>query len=345
MFRTLKYSKISGLILTLGILTTNSMLIQPVLANKITLQELEKKASEDPKTARELGLRYFQGQGVPQDKKRGVMWLESAARQGDVVAARVLYRSFSNPKSEFFDLKKSKEIEPLAQLPEPRPIMKPQSPDERGRAADQPRWPSENLPRVEAKGRGSGFAVNRNGNFVTNFHVVHGCHVVVVEYQGMRARSKLVALSEDDDLAILEVSGKTEDYLPVRNAAGRLGEEVRVAGYPEGVIKISQGIVASVLGDSLVQVSASVSSGNSGGPVVDSGGAIIGVAVGKIPAGVAKDGVRGDDYNFAVTAKKLKSLLLSAKIEHLGIDSVRPLSPEVAARLLAKISAKILCYR
>ncbi len=345
MFRTLKYSKISGLIIAFGILTTNFVFIKPVSANKISLQELEKRASEDTKAARELGLLYIQGQSVPQDKKRGLKWLESAAHQGDIVAARLLYRSFSNPKSEFFDLKKAKEFEPLAQLPEPRSTSRPRSPDERGGAADQPRWPSENLPRVEAKGRGSGFAVNLSGNFVTNFHVVDGCHVVVVEYQGMRARSKLVALSEDDDLAILEVSGKTANYLPVRNSAGRLGEEVRVAGYPEGVIKISQGIVASVLGDSLVQVSASVSSGNSGGPVVDRGGAIIGVAVGKIPAGVAKDGVRGDDYNFAVTAKKLKSLLISAKIEHFGIDSVKPLSSEDAARRLEKISAKILCYR
>lgn len=337
-------SKISCFMGMLLMLTLHSFGVYPALANKLTLQQLEQKAAEDATTARELGVRYLQGQGVTQDKKKGVMWLERAAYQGDVTAARMLYRSFSNPKSEFYDMRKSEVIKPLAQLPEPS-VLKEKGPDGQGRAPDQPRWPSENLPRVEAKGRGSGFAINRSGNFVTNFHVVEGCHVVVVEYQGMRARAKLVALSEEDDLAILEVSGKTESYLPIRNIAPKLGEEVRVAGYPEGLIKISQGIVGSVLGDKLVQVSASVSSGNSGGPLVDSGGAIIGVVVGKLPAGAAKDGLRGDDYNFAISARRLKSLLITSKIEHFGIDSVRPLSAEVSARLLDKISAKILCYR
>jgi S1-C subfamily serine protease len=343
--RDCKFSKIVCLMGTLIVLSLHSLGVPPAFANKLTLQQLEQKALEDPKVARELGIRYLQGQGVIQDKKKGVMWLERAAHQGDVIAARMLYRSFNNPKSEFYDLKKSKEIEPLAQLPESKPIPNEKGPDRQGQSPDQPRWPKENLPRVEAKGRGSGFAINRNGNFITNFHVVQGCHVVVVEYQGMRARANLVALSEDDDLAVLEVPGKTEHYLPIRNVAAKLGEEVRVAGFPEGLIKISQGIVGSVLGDSLVQVSASVSSGNSGGPLVDSGGAVIGVVVGKLPAGAAKDRLRGDDYNFAIAAKKLKSLLVSSKIEHFGIDSVRPLSAEVSARLLDKISAQVLCYR
>jgi len=55
--------------------------------------------------------------------------------------------------------------------------------------------------------------------------------------------------------------------------------------------------------------------------------------------------LRGDDYNFAISARRLKSLLITSKIEHFGIDSVKPLSAEVSARLLDKISAKILCYR
>jgi len=324
----------------------------PAYASKLTAIELEQRAKEDPLAARDLGLRYLQGRGVVLDKKKGVMWLEFAAKQGDQISARMLYRSFSDPKSEFYNKEKAKEIEPLVKAPQdprPEPEQKPEQqsrvPKERS-PETQPRWPPENLPRTEPKGLGSGFAVNRNGVFATNFHVVEGCHVVVVEYQAMRARAKLTAVSEQDDLAILEVPGKTEAFLALRTGAGRLGESVRVAGYPERVIKISQGIVASIVDESILQISASISSGNSGGPVVDISGNLIGVVVGKIPAGVQKKGgTRGDDYNFAIISNKLRSLLSNSKIDFSGTQVVRPLSTEAAAKLLEKSSAMILCYR
>jgi S1-C subfamily serine protease len=329
----------------------------PAYASKLTAIELEQKAKEDPLAARDLGLRYLQGRGVVLDKKKGVMWLEVAAKQGDQISARMLYRSFSDPKSEFFNERKAKEIEPLTRGEPPntrdyrgpsdrKPEAENRGPKERP-AETQSRWPSENLPRADPKGLGSGFAINRNGIFATNFHVIEGCHVVVVEYQAMRARAKLTAVSEQDDLAILEVPGKTEAFLALRAGAGRLGESVRVAGYPEGVIKISQGIVASIVDESTLQISASISSGNSGGPVVDISGNVIGIAVGKIPAGVSKKGgsVRGDDYNFAITSNKLQMLLSKARIDFSSSQIVRPVGIEAAARLLQQASAMILCYR
>jgi S1-C subfamily serine protease len=328
----------------------------PAFASKPTLIELERRAKEDPVAARDLGLRYLQGRGVTLDEKKGVMWLEIAAKQGDETSAMMLYRSFSDPKSKFYNKEKAKEIEPLIKPerrassdPRPEPERKPEQENKMGKERfneTQPRWPSEHLPRADHKSLGSGFAVNRNGVFVTNFHVVKDCHVVVVEYQFMRARAKLTAVSEQDDLAILEVPGKTESFLPLRTGSGRLGESVRVAGYPEGVIKISQGIVASIVDESVLQISASMSSGNSGGPVIDISGNLIGIAVAKIPAGVQKKGgLRGDDYNFAVISNKLRILLSNSKIDFSGTQIVRPLGTEAAARLLEKSSAMILCYR
>ena len=326
----------------------------PAYASKPSLNELERKAKDDPVAARDLGLRYLQGRGVALDERKGVMWLEIAAKQGDQTSAMMLYRSFSDPKSKFYNKEKAKEIEPLIKPerrapPDPRPEPKQEQDNKTHKERSpetQPRWPSENLPRADPKGLGSGFAVNRNGVFVTNFHVVKDCHVVVVEYQSMRARAKLTAVSEQDDLAILEVPGKTESFLALRTGSGRLGESVRVAGYPEGVIKISQGIVASIVDESTLQMSASISSGNSGGPVVDISGNVIGIAVGKIPAGPQKKGgLRGDDYNFAIISKKLQSLLSNSKIDFSGTQVVRPLGTEAAAKLLEKSSAMILCYR
>lgn len=328
----------------------------PALANKPTLIDLERKAKEDPVAARDLGLRYLKGLGVAQDEKKGVMWLEIAAKQGDQTSATMLYRSFSDPKSKFYNKEKAKELEPLVQRgptedrkasPEPVKKAEPEAKTPREKPAPlQARWPTEDLPRALPKSGGSGFAVNKNGVFTTNFHVVHGCQVIVVEYQEMRARAKLIAVSEADDLAILEVPGKTESFLSLRNGNGKLGEGVRVSGFPGGNLKISQGIIASTLGDSMLQVSASFSSGNSGGPVVDVSGSVIGVAVEKAPPGLTPKGnLRGDDYNFAITSTKLRALLQNSRIEHSTTQGVKPMSGESAANLLKQSSAMILCYR
>jgi len=308
----------------------------PALARGMTLAELEQKATEDPKAARELGLRFIQGKGVIKDTKKGVMWLERAAKQGDEVSAGLLCRSFKNPKSEHYDREKARDF-CSAELSE-RPNDNPRN------NQTQPRWPSENLPRANPTGVGSGFAINREGVFVTNFHVVAKCSSTVVEYQGMRGRAKLIAFSQEDDLALLEVAGHTHNFLPLRSTGARLGEETRIAGFPDGVIKISQGIVGRT-GDEIIQVSASISSGNSGGPVIDKSGHVIGVAVAKAPAGLDDGSVRGDDYNFAVSVNRLKSFLNEKRVVHTTSSSPRDIPSEYSAQLLARASAMILCYR
>ena len=306
----------------------------------------------EPEEARKLGLRYLRGDGVPKNINEGVRYLEKAAEGGDMKSAKFLYRSFSNPKSPFYSPEKATRLKVMLE-------------GERGSErkvtslpsySRQKKWTFQDLPKRSPSSGGSGFAVNANGLFITNFHVVQGCKQVVVVYNGMRAYGKMVGVSEVDDLAALKVDGQTAVFLPIRKGAISLGESVAVAGYPVGVMedgsdgvsmKLSEGIIARVLDASLIQMSASVSSGNSGGPVVDKEGSLIGVSVAKIPAGAARRGAAyGDDYNFAVRSDKVEAFLSNLREEFFARNrSSREIDTELVAKVLQQATAHILCYR
>ncbi len=312
----------------------------------------DSSAEIEPEDARKLGLRYLRGDGVPKNINEGIRYLETAAEGGDIESAKFLYRSFSNPKSSFYSPEKASRL---------REILQGELASENKEASSpvysrQKKWPLQDLPKRSPFSGGSGFAVNTNGLFITNFHVIQGCKQVVVVYNGMRAYGRMVGVSETDDLAALKVDGQTAVFLPIRKGSISLGESVAVAGYPVGVMKdgsdgvsmkLSEGIIARVLDASLIQMSASVSSGNSGGPVVDKEGSLIGVSVAKVPAGAARRGAAyGDDYNFAVRSDRVGAFLSNLREEFFARNrSSREIDTELVAKVLQQATAHILCYR
>lgn len=323
------------------------------------LGALMESAKSDPVAARKVGLLLIAGKLVPQDVAGGFRYLEQAARLGDTESGRLLLKSYQDPRSKFYSPTKATEIRQLiGETGEPTTLEG----GSRNRAEESDpkfgpieRWPTESLPTERAKGFGSGFAINTKGVFITNFHVIDRCARVVVLYNGMRANARVIGVSEGDDLAALQVNGKTPIFLPIRRTPVGLGEGLTVAGYPWGIdddkdgmaLKLSQGIVARFINEEVLQMSASVSSGNSGGPVVDKSGSVVGVAVGKIPAGMSKDGARlGDDYNFAIRPEKLLAFVARLREEHLLKNRTKSvIDTEVIARVLQQASSKVFCYR
>ena len=143
-----------------------------------------------------------------------------------------------------------------------------------------------------AAGLGSGWVVRSDvggSDLVTNLHVVAdalaaGTQTVDVIQGDRTLRGTVVRTDRTDDLAVVHVG----ERLPPLSAAGsrpRLGEMVMVVGSPLGLGgTISIGLVSgfrSIEGSDWVQFSAPISPGNSGGPVVDSRGEVIGIASGK----------------------------------------------------------------
>lgn len=159
---------------------------------------------------------------------------------------------------------------------------------------------------------GSGFFV-RPGVVATNVHVIKGATTGYAKLVGVDTRLEIagvVGLDSAHDLALLSVSGGTAPSLPVGDSGTvQVGDEVYAIGNPEGLEgTFSEGIVSGIRnvdGDKLLQVTAPISPGSSGGPVLSSSGKVVGIAVATFQG--------GQNLNFAIPSAYLLPLLASAK--------------------------------
>jgi S1-C subfamily serine protease len=133
---------------------------------------------------------------------------------------------------------------------------------------------------------GSSFLIDEDGYLVTNAHVVNGSSTLVVVNKGVEYIATKVYENTAHDLAILQITDK--DWVPVgklpysiRKGTVDLGEEVFTLGYPRNEIVYNKGYMSASSGyydDSLsIQIAISANPGNSGGPVLDKNGNIVGI--------------------------------------------------------------------
>ena len=144
----------------------------------------------------------------------------------------------------------------------------------------------------EAQGIGSGFLINAEGQILTNNHVVSGSNNVEVTLPDQtRYKAEILMKDSHNDLAVIRIvdpKGKKLKFLNLGDSDGlQVGQKVLAIGNPFGLSgTLTTGIVSS-LGrtihgenqdlDGMVQTDASINSGNSGGPLLDSQGNVIGI--------------------------------------------------------------------
>jgi S1-C subfamily serine protease len=175
---------------------------------------------------------------------------------------------------------------------------------------------------------GSGFAISRTTHIVTNAHVVAQCKSVRVLSGAQQASGRVLAIDVDADLAVLQTSLSVPKTMAMRSSpALRLGESVIAFGFPlTGALSqggnLTTGNVSALAGlrddPKYIQVTAPVQPGNSGGPLLDAGGNVIGVITAKLDAlAVAKrTGDVPQNVNFAVRAEVLEAFLQTHKIPY-----------------------------
>jgi S1-C subfamily serine protease len=152
---------------------------------------------------------------------------------------------------------------------------------------------------------GSGFFVA--GNLVaTNYHVVKGAariYVKRIDEQNQQSTAVVVANDEDNDISILRVTGmRGRPLMLARHQQTGIGDEIFAIGNPEGLAgTFSQGIVSALRGREYIQITAPISHGSSGGPVLNSYAEVIGVALGTIE--------NGQNLNFAVPVAYVSRLI------------------------------------
>lgn len=169
---------------------------------------------------------------------------------------------------------------------------------------------------------------------ITNAHVINGGSPVLA-VGPVRIPVKVVKLDSKNDLAVLSVDvDLTSRALPLRASAPNPGEQVFAIGNPEGLEKsISQGIVAGLrneAGRDLLQITSPISHGSSGGPILDSNGQVVGVAVAILE--------NGQNLNFAVPIRFARQLLDAPASADVGTKTSHT-AAEVATLLARKNAA------
>jgi uncharacterized protein len=175
-------------------------------------------------------------------------------------------------------------------------------------------------PRSGGGSTGSGFIIDTAGNVLTNNHVVDRCSGIQVRVaNGAPVAATLIANDKTGDLAVLKPAGILGEPVFLRDKAARQGEHIMVAGFPlAGLLtsdmSVNEGIVSALSGFAdnahQIQISAPIQSGNSGGPVFDTEGAVIGVvqsAVNATQLGMA--GAIAQNANFAIKVSSVREFL------------------------------------
>jgi serine protease Do len=159
-----------------------------------------------------------------------------------------------------------------------------------------------------ASGSGSGFYLKAQNIFVTNYHVIEGNKQVSIENQVQdRYLAQVVYVNPDADLAFLRSEYAPSTHIPfdtIEEVKSR--DQVFVLGFPFGMpFTITEGIVSNekqlLDGRNYIQTDAAVNPGNSGGPVLNANGVLVGVTTAKF--------TEADNVGFAIPAKIVQDKL------------------------------------
>jgi len=161
----------------------------------------------------------------------------------------------------------------------------------------------------QPKAIGSGFFVGENGEVASNYHVVEDAASVVVKLIGSDKSFPVLEVLRADaeaDLVVLKVNTKSVPVRFGRDEALEVGDRLVAIGNPEGLEgTVSEGIVSGFRKVSetnrLIQITAPISPGSSGGPVFNASGEVVGVASSTL--------TEGQNLNFAIPSSKLNELL------------------------------------
>ena len=201
-------------------------------------------------------------------------------------------------------------------------LVKILSSDTSAKKKPKPKYDDEKIIII---GSGSGFFVSDQGHIVSNAHVVGVCKKVKTYEEGVEVFLNILATDNVNDLGLVKGKFKNTKYLNIKTDGAELGEDIVVFGYPlsqtlSDSVKLTKGIVSSLSGldnnYSQIQIDAAIQPGNSGGPVLNMSGQVVGVA----SAGLSKlymaekAAYIPENVNFAVAAQSLTTFLKANKV-------------------------------
>jgi S1-C subfamily serine protease len=195
---------------------------------------------------------------------------------------------------------------------------------------------------------GSGFVIDKAGHIVTNYHVIQGAKKVQVSFSGQdEITATVVGKDPSTDVAILKIDAHARALTPLElgnSDAVVVGDSVDAIGNPFGFTRtLTTGVVSAVQRqieapnslpiDHAIQTDAAINHGNSGGPLIDAQGRVIGVTSQISTGSTGQQGSVG--IGFAIPINTVRSvaaqIISSGKAQHafLGLDAA-PVTPQLA---------------
>jgi TonB family protein len=203
---------------------------------------------------------------------------------------------------------------------------------------------------------GTGFAVSRQGHILTNYHVVDNCPSIRVTADGEQKELTIVATDKKHDLAIVKLQGPLSNVARFRKGRTiRLGDSIVVVGFPfHGVFAseahVTTGTVTAMAGPGddtrFLQITASVQPGNSGGPVLDQSGHIVGIVESKLNALAMALITRGipQNVNFAIKDEMATLFLNSHGVSYETAVSEKHVESAEIGEVAKQFTFPLTCY-
>ncbi len=286
-----------------------------------------------------LGSAYRIGAGLAQDLTQAYVWISLAAAkvppgdkifgERDALAAKLTPEQMAQARQSIAQFQPSDTPLPTGTAPV--------------------------TPQTGTPSFGTGFFVRGDGMILTNAHVVRTCKDITIATLTTKGTANLTARDETNDLALLQTTLAAPAVAALRSDPQiRPGDAVVALGYPLKGMLSSQPVVTTGVVNALaglkddaryMQISAPLQQGNSGGPVVDLGGHVIGVASAKLNA-LAVAALSGDmpqNVNFAVRTFVARQFLMDHGVTPAFAPTETELRPADAAEIARPFVVSIEC--
>lgn len=352
------------------------------------LKVLEALASKgDIKSIIIAGSLFLNGKNITKDFNRAHYWFKKGAENCNKKSILILEKYFYKRRgSEYFDpqkidyiknncvKKKQKNVEIVENEPEKSKPYKKQKPKKISKSNNKintqvtKSW--QNIVPQYGKiiGVGSGFAINKDGYFLTNHHVIAKCESVRIRYNNLYGTAKVINWDKKFDAAILKVNALSPYFAKFDTAEYIAGEKLYAAGFPAKSLfgdemSFSEGMLTNVEPSSSILswfkgamlISVPIASGNSGGPIMNKYGAIRGMVVGGyeeawvkdiLKKGKVKVNTSNVTFNFMVSGNLLKNWIDDNRIKISIKSELQPkLDSDIIGLMAKKFVANIECVK